>query len=63
MAWKESLAINEDWAMDDRKDGLWDLELEAFMGNIEGDLDAGFLSVALENLPKISKSATWMAAR
>ena len=63
MAWKESLAINEDWAMDDRKDELWDLELEAFMGNIEGDLYAGFLSVALENLPKISKSASWMAAR
>ena len=61
--WNESLAIDEDRAMADRKDELWDLELEAFMGNIEGALDAQFLGVALENLPKTGKSATWMAAR
>ena len=61
--WNESLAIDEDRAMADRKDELWDLELEAFMGNIEGALDAQFLGVALENLPKTGKGATWMAAR
>ena len=61
--WNGSLAIDEDRAMADRKDELWDLELEAFMGNIEGALDAQFLGVALENLPKTGKGATWMAAR
>ena len=61
--WNESLAIDEDRAIAERKSELWDLELEAFMGNIDGALDAQFLGVALADLPKTSGKATWLPPR
>jgi hypothetical protein len=50
--WNESLAIDEDRAMKDRKLELWDLELAAFRGELEGAVDARFLGFALSDLPK-----------
>jgi len=61
--WNESLAIDEDRAMKERQAELWDLELEAYMGNIEGALDAKLLGIPLESLARTSSSATWMSAR
>ena len=52
--------------MDDRKDELWDLELEISMGNIQGFLDAhgmyslvgrGEAVAAMTNVPAIITSA------
>jgi hypothetical protein len=50
--WNESLAIDEDRAMKDRKLELWDLELQAFRGELEGAVDARFLGFSLADLPK-----------
>jgi len=61
--WNESLAIDEDRAMKERQAELWDLELEAYIGNIEGALDAKLLGIPLESLARTSSSATWMSAR
>jgi len=63
--WNESLAIDEDRAMQERKAELWDLELEAFMGDIEGATDAQFLGRSLEDLPRTgsTEGANWMAIR
>ena len=61
--WNESLAIDEDRAMADRKAELWDLELDAYMGNIEGAVDAQFLGVALADLPKASGRNGWIPSR
>lgn len=58
--WNESLAIDEDRAMKERKAELWDLELQAYMGNIENAVDAQFLGIPLESLPKASSSASWI---
>ena len=58
--WNESLAIDEDRAIKERKAELWDLELEAYMGNIEGALDAQFIGVSLADLPKTSGHGTWI---
>ena len=60
--WNESLAIDEDKAMADRKDELWDLELEAFMGNIDGALDAQVMGMDLAKVARKS-SGTWMQSR
>lgn len=59
--WNESLAIDEDRAIRERQAELWDLELEAYMGNIEGALDAKVLGIPLENLPKAGAAASWLA--
>jgi hypothetical protein len=48
--------------MADRKDELWDLELEAFMGNIDGALDAQVMGMDLAKVAKKS-SGTWMRSR
>jgi hypothetical protein len=61
--WNESLAIDEDRAIAERRSELWDLELDAYMGNIEGAVDAQFLGVALEDLPKARGQEAWFAAR
>ena len=61
--WNESLAIDEDRAMADRKSELWDLELEAYMGHIDGAVDAQFLGVALADLPKAAGRHGWIPAR
>lgn len=58
--WNESLAIDEDRAIKERKAELWDLELEAFMGNIEGALDAQLLGVSLADLPKAPANGSWI---
>lgn len=58
--WNESLAIDEDRAIKERKAELWDLELEAFMGNIEGALDAQLLGVSLTDLPKAAANGSWI---
>ena len=60
--WNESLAIDEDKAMADRKDELWDLELEAFMGNIDGALDAQVMGMDLAKVARKS-NGTWMQSR
>jgi hypothetical protein len=61
--WNESLAIDEDRAIAERKSELWDLELDAFMGNIEGAVDAHFLGIALADLPKAAGKGSWISAR
>ena len=61
--WNESLAIDEDRAIAERRSELWDLELDAYMGNIEGAVDAQFLGIALEDLPKARGQEAWFAAR
>ena len=61
--WNESLAIDEDRAIKERKDELWDLEIEAFLGNIEGALDLQMLGLPLEKVPKTGGSSRWMSAR
>ena len=58
--WNESLAIDKDRAIKERKAELWDLELEAFMGNIEGALDAQLLGVSLTDLPKAAANGSWI---
>jgi hypothetical protein len=60
--WNESLAIDEDRAIKDRRAELWDLELDAFMGNIDGALDAQFLGISLADLPK-KAGGTWIPTR
>ena len=60
--WNESLAIDENRAMDERRDELWDLELEAFMGHIDGALDAQVMGMDLAKLARQS-SGTWMPVR
>lgn len=60
--WNESLAIDEDRAMQDRKKELWDLELAAFRGDLEGALDAQFLGIGLADLPK-KAGGSWIPTR
>lgn len=61
--WNESLAIDEDRAIAERKAELWDLELQAYMGDLEGYIDAQFLGASVEKLPKATGKETWFAAR
>jgi hypothetical protein len=61
--WNESLAIDEDLAIRERKDELWDLEIEAFLGNIENAIDVQMLGFPLEKAPKTGGSNRWMSAR
>ena len=50
--WNESLAIDEDRAIKERESELWDLELAAYKGDIEGALDAKILGIPLDQLQK-----------
>ena len=61
--WNESLAIDEDRAIAERRAELWDLELQAFTGELGGAVDAKFLGIALEDLPKARGQGTWIPAR
>lgn len=61
--WNESLAIDEDRAIRDRQRELWDLELEAYMGNIENSVDAQFIGLSLAELPKSQAHGSWIRAR
>lgn len=60
--WNESLAIDEDRAIKERKAELWDLEIEAFLGNIEGALDMQMLGVPLEKMPRSTAPSSWIKA-
>jgi hypothetical protein len=60
--WNESLAIDEDRAIKERQSELWDLELEAYMGNIQGALDAQLLGVSLAEVPRTGGHGTWIPA-
>ena len=57
--WNESLAIDEDRAIKDREMELWDLELAAHRGDIEGALDAQVLGIPLEKLTRSSSQGKW----
>lgn len=57
--WNESLAIDEDRAIKERQAELWDLELEAYMGNLEGALDAKVLGIPLDQLGR-SNAEEWI---
>ena len=60
--WNESLAIDEDRAIKEREAELWDLELAAYKGDIEGLLDSQILGVPLEKIQKTKAGAgtNWM---
>ena len=58
--WNESLAIDEDRAIKERRAELWDLELEAYKGNIEGALDAQVLGLPLEKAGRNAGNDVWM---
>ena len=57
--WNESLAIDEDRAIKDREMELWDLELAAHRGDIEGALDAQVLGIPLEKLGHGKAQGRW----
>ena len=62
--WNESLAIDEDRAIQERKSELWDLELEAFMGNLEKSLDAQVMGLSPDAFSKASGgNSRWMGVR
>ena len=54
--WNESLAIDEDRAIKERESELWDLELAAYKGEIEGALDAKILGIPLDQLQKTGRT-------
>jgi hypothetical protein len=58
--WNESLAIDEDRAIKERESELWDLELAAYKGDIEGLLDSQILGVPLEKIQQTKAGAEWM---
>ena len=58
--WNESLAIDEDRAIKERESELWDLELAAYKGDIEGLLDSQILGVPLEKVQQTKAGAEWM---
>ena len=57
--WSESLAIDEDRAIKDREMELWDLELAAHKGELEGALDAKILGIPLDRLGKADTRGRW----
>ena len=58
--WNESLAIDENSAIKERESELWDLELAAYKGEIEGAIDAKVLGIPLASLSKGRGEETWM---
>ena len=59
--WNESLAIDEDRAIKERKAELWNLELEAYKGNIAGALDAQILGLPLDKADRVPNDCVWMS--
>ena len=57
--WNESLAIDEDRAIKERQAELWKLEMEAYMGNIDGALDAKVLGIPLDQIGR-SDAEEWI---
>jgi hypothetical protein len=61
--WNESLAIDEDLAIRERQSELWDLELEAYMGNLEGALDRNLLGGSITDLAAAPAAGGWMRVK
>ena len=61
--WNESLAIDENRAIKEREAELWDLELAAHKGDIEGALDAKILGIPLGSLSQSRGKESWIADR
>ena len=61
--WNESLAIDENRAIKERETELWDLELAAYKGDIEGALDAKVLGIPLASLSKSRGKENWITDR
>jgi len=61
--WNESLAIDEDLAIRERQSELWDLELEAYMGNLEGALDRNLLGGSITDLAAAAPTGGWMRVK
>ncbi len=61
--WNESLAIDENRAIKEREAELWDLELAAYKGDIEGAIDAKILGIPLGSLPQSRGQQSWMPDR
>jgi hypothetical protein len=61
--WNESLAIDENRAIKEREAELWDLELAAHKGDIEGALDAKVLGIPLASLSQSRGKEIWMPDR
>jgi hypothetical protein len=58
--WNESLAIDEDRAIKEREQELWELELAAYKGDIEGLLDAQILGVPIEKVQRQNAKSGWI---
>ena len=61
--WNESLAIDENRAIKERETELWDLELAAYKGDLEGALDAKILGIPLGSLAQSRGKENWIADR
>jgi len=61
--WNESLAIDEDLAIRERQSELWDLELQAYMGNLEGALDRNLLGGSIADLAAAPATGGWMRVK
>ena len=61
--WNESLAIDEDLAIRERQSELWDLELQAYMGNLEGALDRNLLGGSITDLAAAPATGGWMRVK
>jgi hypothetical protein len=61
--WNESLAIDEDRAIRERQSELWDLELQAYMGDLEGALDRNLLGGSLTDLAAAPATTGWIRTR
>jgi hypothetical protein len=61
--WNESLAIDEDRAIKERQSELWDLELQAYMGDLEGALDRNLLGGSITDLAAAPPTSGWIRTR
>ena len=61
--WNESLAIDEDRAIKERQSELWDLELQAYMGDLEGALDRSLLGGSITDLAAAPAAGGWIRPR
>lgn len=61
--WNESLAIDEDLAIRERQSEIWDLELQAYMGNLEGALDRNLLGGSITDLAAAPATGGWMRVK
>jgi hypothetical protein len=61
--WNESLAIDEDRAIKERQSELWDLELQAYMGDLEGALDRNLLGGSITDLAAAPATSSWIRPR